>query len=298
MLDDKELDSLIYLLEDTDETIVSQVEERLLSFGMDVIPFLEQKIFFLDNERQIHRVQLLLKKLKYDSLIDYFKIWVVEGATDLLGAVINIAGLKYPELDRQVIENQIDKIKLDAWLELNPDLTSLEKVKILNHVFFEVHKYQGDAEDYHNPDNSYINKVLDRRRGNPISLAIIYSLVAQRLNIPIYGVNLPQHFVLGYKAGDDWEVIKAYNEHSSLGQEDGSEVLFYINPFSQGLILSQESITSFLKQIDLEARPEYFRICSNIEIVQRIIRNLMHAYEKDNDTARLEILRAMMEVLE
>jgi regulator of sirC expression with transglutaminase-like and TPR domain len=104
--------------------------------------------------------------------------------------------------------------------------------------------------------------------------------------------------VLGYKAGDDWEVIKAYNEHSSLGQEDGSEVLFYINPFSQGLILSQESITSFLKQIDLEARPEYFRICSNIEIVQRIIRNLMHAYEKDNDTARLEILRSMMEVLE
>ena len=66
---------------------------------------------------------------------------------------------------------------------------SFEKVKILNHNFFEVHQFEGDTEEYHHSKNLYIGSVLDRKKGNPVGLAIVYSLVAQRrLNIPIYGV--------------------------------------------------------------------------------------------------------------
>jgi regulator of sirC expression with transglutaminase-like and TPR domain len=297
MINKKEIESLIYLLEDTDEEVVEQVENRIISLGAAIVPDLEAQLYLTHNSLQIQRLQSLLKRLRYDGLIDYFRTWKDAGAQDLLGAVINIAKIKYPDIDRQEIEIQIDKIKLDAWLELQYDLTSYEKVRILNHIFYNVHLYQGDSEDYHNSDNSFINKVLERKRGNPISLAIIYSLVAQRLNIPIFGVNLPQHFVLGYKADGDYELIKAYNELSSFNGNETGEVLFYINPFSQGLILSHDSIKAFLTQINIETREEYFKICSNIDIVQRIIRNLLFAFDKEKNTLMVQILENMMTVL-
>jgi regulator of sirC expression with transglutaminase-like and TPR domain len=297
MTNKTEIESLIYLLEDTDQEVVEQVQSRIISLGAAIVPHLEAQLFQTDNALQIERLQTLLKRLRYDELIDYFKIWLKEGAKDLLGAVINIAKIKYPEIERQDIEIQIDKIKLDAWLELQYDLTSYEKVRILNHIFYNVHLYQGDSEDYHNSDNSFINKVLDRKRGNPISLAIIYSLVAQRLNIPIFGVNLPQHFVLGYKAEGDYDLIKAYNELSSFNGDESGEVLFYINPFSQGLILSHDSIREFLSQIKVDTREDYFKICSNKEIVQRIIRNLLFAFDKEKNVLMVQILEDMMTVL-
>jgi regulator of sirC expression with transglutaminase-like and TPR domain len=298
MNDRKEIEALIYLLEDTDDEVIEQVQDRLMSLGNDALTVLEEVLYQLEESIQIERVQVLIKKLKFDKNIQYFSIWKQTGAEDLLGAVIEIARIRFPDIERQEIENAIDKIKLDAWLEMHYDLTSYEKVRILNHIFYNVHQFQGDSEDYHNADNSFINKVLERHRGNPISLAIIYSIVAQKLNIPIYGVNLPQHFVLGYKAGDDLEIIKAYNDSSELDQSPGSEILFYINPFSQGLVLSHQSIYEFLKQINVEPRDEYFNACSNIEIIQRILRNLIFTYEKEKNDEMLYVLQNIMQILE
>jgi regulator of sirC expression with transglutaminase-like and TPR domain len=298
MNDRKEIEALIYLLDDTDDEVIEQVQERLMSLGDEALMVLEEVLYQLEESIQIERVQGLIKKLKFDKNIQYFSIWKQTGAEDLLGAVIEIARIRFPDIERQEIENAIDKIKLDAWLEMQYDLTSYEKVRILNHIFYNVHKFQGDSEDYHNADNSFINKVLKRHRGNPISLAIIYSIVAQKLNIPIYGVNLPQHFVLGYKAGDDLEIIKAYNDSSELDQSPGSEILFYINPFSQGLVLSHQSIYEFLKQINVEPRDEYFNVCSNVEIIQRILRNLIYTYEKEKNDEMLYVLQNIMQILE
>lgn len=290
----KEIEALIYLLDDTDDEVIEQVEARLLELGDISLPVLEDVLYQLEEPLQIERVQALLKKLKFERHIDFFRKWKEEGSDDLLGALIAIARLKYPDIERQEIENAIDKIKLDAWIEMHYDLTSYEKVRILNHIFFNVHQFKGDSEDYHNADNSFINKVLERHRGNPISLAVIYSMVAQKLNIPIYGVNLPQHFVLGYKAGDDLDIIRAYNDSSELSQSPGSEILFYINPFSDGLVLSHQSIHDFLKQINVEPRNEYFNVCSNTEIVQRILRNLIYTYEKEKNQTMLDVLRQIM----
>ena len=298
MNDRKEIEALIYLLDDTDDEVIEQVQERLMSLGDEALMVLEEVLYQLEESIQIERVRGLIKKLKFDKNIQYFSIWKQTGAEDLLGAVIEIARIRFPDIERQEIENAIDKIKLDAWLEMQYDLTSYEKVRILNHIFYNVHKFQGDSEDYHNADNSFINKVLKRHRGNPISLAIIYSIVAQKLNIPIYGVNLPQHFVLGYKAGDDLEIIKAYNDSSELDQSPGSEILFYINPFSQGLVLSHQSIYEFLKQINVEPRDEYFNVCSNVEIIQRILRNLIYTYEKEKNDEMLYVLQNIMQILE
>jgi hypothetical protein len=81
---------------------------------------------------------------------------------------------------------------------MNFDLNPTEKVKILNYILYQVHGFKGNVDSYHDPSNSFLNQVLETKKGNPILLAVLYILIAQRLNIPIYGVNLPQHFVLAY----------------------------------------------------------------------------------------------------
>ena len=135
-----------------------------------------------------------------------------------------------------------------------------EKVKILNRIIFDVHKFTGDTENYHHSKNSFLSSVLERKKGNPISLAVIYSIVAQRLNIPIYGVNLPQHFILGYVKDLEWPPLLRFNDESLSRESQYNDILFYINPFNNGLIFNQENIHKFLKQLKLEVKEDYFKI--------------------------------------
>ena len=110
----------------------------------------------------------------------------------------------------------------------------------------------------------------------------------------MYGVNLPQHFVLGYKNIDGLEILKSFNDESSLSHDDNNEVMFYINPFTEGLILNGDSIKSFLKQLKVEAKPEYFNICSNVDILKRVMRNMLFSYEKVKQHEKSEIIQNLL----
>jgi regulator of sirC expression with transglutaminase-like and TPR domain len=82
-----------------------------------------------------------------------------------------------------------------------------------------------------------------------------------------------------------------------MGDEEGGEILFYINPFNSGLIFSKENIIQFLDQLKLEAKDSYFKVCSNIDILKRILRNLISSYQKEENEAKLLIVKQMMDVL-
>ncbi|MCB9261383.1 MAG: hypothetical protein H6607_03255 [Flavobacteriales bacterium] len=297
MINESEIASLIYLLDDTDDEIVVQIESKILSFGHQAIPYLEQASFDEAEIIRLERLQNLIKELKRDGIINQLKDWKQNYSDDLLKALLIIEQIEFARVDTQGIKNQLDKIRLDAWLEFKYDLTSFEQIKVMNYVFFNVHKFKGNADNYHHVHNSYLSKVLENRTGNPVSLGIVYSLIAQRINIPVYGVNLPQHFVLGYKNQEGVEILKRFNDESSLSFDENDEVMFYINPFSDGLILNADSIRSFLKQLQLESKPEYFSICSNIEIIKRVLRNLTFSYGKTKETKKMELVKLLLEVL-
>ncbi|MCC6721802.1 MAG: transglutaminase family protein [Bacteroidia bacterium] len=299
MINESELKALIYLLDDTDDDVVNQVEQRLFQLGPDVIPTLEQTYEQSDiNELRQKRVDEIIRKIQSHYLIEELKKWKENNQDDLLEGALIINKIKYPEIDRQYIENILNKIKLDVWLELNYDLTSFEKIKILNYIMFDVHRFSGDNEDYHNPDNSYLSKVLDRKKGNPISLAIIYSLVAQRLNLPVFGVNLPQHFIVGYlEDKTDIKPVKL-NESKFMIPNQSSIVQFYINPFNKGSVFPRENLFVFLNQVNIEPKDEYFLPCKNIEIIKRMVRNLHSSYEKLKNTNLMQQCELISNILE
>lgn len=297
MIDKKELSNLIYLLDDPDDEIVDQIESKILSFGHDAIPLLEDAALSETETLRLQRLNAIIQELRKTIIIRDLTFWKRHDSDDLLKGLLILERLEYPHTSLQDINNQLDKIKLDAWLEFNYDLTSFEQIKIMNYIFFKVHKFKGNAENYHDISNSFISQVLEHRTGNPVSLGIVYSLIAQRLNIPVYGVNLPQHFVLGYKSIEGLELLKSFNEESSIPHDDNNEVMFYINPFTEGLILNGESIRSFLKQLKIEERPEYFNICTNVEIIKRVLRNLIFSYTKAENLTKTALTKQLLESL-
>lgn len=290
MGENNEIQALIQLLDDPDPIVFGHVEEKLKSFGKPVIPVLEHawEETVLGAEFQI-RVEKIIHSIQFDDVIEHLTKWQKEDNNDLLKGLIIISKYQYPDLDEQAIYKKIERLEQEIWLELNNNLTALEQVRILNHILFEVHQFSGNTTNYHDPKNSYINTFLESKKGNPISLSILYMILAQRLSLPIYGVNLPKHFVLAYCGTDNFFLS---------GKTDENNVLFYINPFSQGGVFSTKEIEEFLEKMNLEPTDLFTKPCQNIDIIKRVLNNLFFAYQKlgyDEKMMEMEVLQKCLE---
>ena len=282
----KEVIALITLLDDPDEVIYSQVKERFVILGPPAIPHLETAWENSFDAIMQKRIEIIIHTIQFEILQKALKKWAIEEQEDLLKGILILSRYQYPDLDETKIRKDLDQIKQDVWLELNDDLTAIEKVKVLNHILFEVHQFSGNITNYHAPQNSFINNVLESKKGNPLMLSVLYMLICKELNIPIYGINLPQHFVLAY-LNDNANLIDVNNKTLS------NNILFYINPFSKGLIFNQKDIDQFLKQLNLEAEAKYYIPCSNIEIVKRSLNNLIFSYEKLGYLEKVDELKGL-----
>lgn len=288
---------MVLLLDDTDEEVVRMVEEKILSLGGEVIPLLENQ--WTEGFSYVHQEKLekLIHRIQFEATCEALQNWLDSEEQDLFEGVVTLCRYQYPHLDKQELNNRIDKIKLDAWLEMHYDLTALEKVRILNHIFYDVNGFSGNTTDYHSPSNSYINMVMDQKQGNPISLAILYSIVAQRLGIPVFGVNLPQHFILAYLFDKELDDTGIPERNRLLRDGALHKVMFYINPFNKGLVFGKQNIDEFTSQLKMDAQPAFYLPCSNVEILKRVIRNLVSSYSRQGQVSRMHELARLMKIL-
>jgi regulator of sirC expression with transglutaminase-like and TPR domain len=280
----KEISALVKLLDDPDQEIYQHVEERLLAYGNEVIDFLENAWeHSLDSLLQ-QRIENIVHKIQFTNVKEDLNLWYQSGAFDLLQGALVINRYQYPDLNEEKIILQIEEIKREIWLGLQYEMSSVEKIKLINHVFYNVYGFSGNTKNHHDPQNSYINQVMESKKGNQISLAIIYSTLAQKLDIPVYGVNLPQHFILGY-------IDESKREEQEFG------VLFYINAFNRGAIFGKHDVDQFLRQLNLDPLPGFYAPCSNVEIIRRVIRNLISAYENLGSKDKVEELKELQDIL-
>ena len=271
-----EFTALISLLDDPDTLVFQQVRKKFFSIGEQVIPLLENVWEnSLDVEIQ-NRIEEIIHGIQLNIVTDMLSEWALVPGQNLLNGALLIAKYQYPDLDEKKIRKQLHQIKQDIWIELNDKLTALEKVKIINYILFEVHNFSPNTQNYYAPQNSYINNVLERKKGNALSLAILYLVIAQELNIPIYGVNLSEHFILCYK--DEHRIMQTKNENDS--EIISSGILFYINPFNQGIVFGKKAIDSFLIKLNLDQHPDFYQPCTNVEIIKRLMQTLIDSYHK------------------
>jgi regulator of sirC expression with transglutaminase-like and TPR domain len=281
---DKEIIALINLLEDPDEQVYNAVTSKIRERGIEAIPSLEKAWESSLNQELQQKIEELIQEIQFSSIKNELKHWISGGGENLLYGSYIVARYQYPDLYFSEIEEQIENLRKEVWIELHDNLTALEKVRVINHILFAINKYSRNSSNFYSPRNSYINQVLETRKGNPISLSIIYSAVARRLDLPIYGVNLPLNYILAYM-----------DPHF---EDDPNGVLFYINPYNRGTVLSKKDIDKFLHQQKLEPRREYYVPCSNIITIERVIRNLLFSYEKLGYTDKVREITMLLNVIQ
>ena len=280
----KEISALVKLLDDPDVEVFQHVEERLLDYGNEVIDYLENAWEHSLDALLQQRIENIVHKIQFNNVKEDLNLWYQSGAFDLLQGALVVNRYQYPDLDEEKIILQIEEIKREIWLGLQYEMSSIEKIKLINHVFYNIYGFSGNTKNHHDPQNSYLNQVIESKKGNQISLAILYSTLAQKLDIPVYGVNLPQHFILGY-------IDESRREEHEFG------VLFYINAFNKGAIFGKHDVDQFLRQLNLDPLPGFYAPCSNVEIIKRVIRNLISAYENLGSTEKVAELKELADII-
>lgn len=276
----RELEALLSLLEDPDKQVISTVSDRLIELGPEAVSPLERRWEITLKPDLQDRIENVIKKIHFNSLSHDLHEWRSTGGKDLLQGAFLAARIQYPDLDFGVLDAMIEKMKKDIWLELNNQLTALEKVRVINYFFYEIHKFDKSLKKAHTPQLYLVNHVLDTHKGSPVMLGLLYAELARRLNLPIYGVNLPRNFVLCYYDPDF--------------QDDPNGIMFYINPSDKGAVLGLNELKSFLKQLNIEKSDFYFSPCSNIDIMERLLINLRYAYERSGQQNNAKQVRNLM----
>lgn len=276
---ERELKALISLLDDPDDNIYNEVKSKLISYGDDVIPHLENAWETSFNQLLQERIEDIIHFLQFNSIKKGLENWKNTPNKKLIDGAIIVARYQYPDLNEKFVTDFIGRLTQETWLELNDNLTALEKVKVLNKIIFEIHEFTGNTKSINSPQNSYINNVIETKKGNPITLGIIYLSVCEKLGIPVYGVNVPAHFILGFS-------------------EKPNDVMFYLNVFNKGSVFFKPDIDKFLEQLKTEPKKEYYIPCDTITIIKRLIQHLIYTYDNLGYLDKKEELTELLNILE
>ena len=275
---DSSLKAMIQLLDDSDEEVVQHIEQQIRLKGVEIIPFLEKQWEESGlNPILQNRIEQLIHDLQFELVKNRLKLWKGSGGMDIIEGSWIVATYRYPELSLANLKEQLDQLYYEIWPHIRENLHPIDQIKVMNAVFFDQLKFGANTKNFHAISNSFIQIVLESRKGNPISLCIIYMYLAQKLGFKVYGVNLPNLFVLTYKI---------------------DAIQFYINVFNRGLIFNKVDIDNYLAQLNLPQNENYYQPCSNIEIIRRVFRNLIMAYEKAGEEDRKQEVEELIKILE
>lgn len=277
---EKEIQALIALLDDSDSEVFDHVAQRLFSLGPQVVSKLEDAYATIPNLLAQERIENIIHQIHFTSVEKDLKQWVNSETDDLLKGLLIISRHKYPDLDEAEITAGIQKLKKDIWLGLNNYLSPLEQINVVNQVLFNQVQFTGNTEPSLDIRYSYLQHLLDNKKGNHFSLGLLYLLLCQQLEMPVYGVCLASHFILTRTK----EYVFDFNESDALR----NEVLFYINPYNKGLAFGEKEITVYLNKVDLPSDEKYFLPASNQTVLKEYVQWLLNLYMKSSDKNRSE----------
>ncbi len=264
------------LLNDPNESVFQAVETRLLDLGGEVLPKLRIANKLSKDDIFKKQSSSIIDRIAFTHSFTMFRKWLKNNNShNLFDGAFWVAKYIYPELDYHTTLNKINNIADDAWLQMNKNLTPLEQIKVLNHIIYNIHKFNRSTESLYKLENSCINKVIERKKGNPVSLAIIYLIIARKVGLPMYGVNLPRNFIVAY-------VENTHKTTSSYNLKD-MIVSFYANPYQNGAVLTKREIDIFLQQQKIKPIPQFFNPCDDKIAIQRMLLNLFIFYKQKKD---------------
>jgi len=285
----QELKALISLLDEPDNKALGFISDQILAFGTEAVPPLEEAWENTFDSALQERIENIIHSIKQDALYHELSNWSNFGHADLVRGCYLVARFQYPSLKVETITDAINRIRKDIWLELNNELTTLEKIKVLNHILFGVHKFESAKVEEGNSQPNLINTLLESHKGYPVSLGALYIILAQSLDLPVYGVDLPQHFIVAYTRIH-------VDEKKPLTEP--SDVLFYINPYSRGAVFTLKQVEYYLHQMKITLQPSHYLPCNNHVIIRRMMSELLQSYMRSGSEEKADEFRQLMNALD
>ncbi len=289
MAERNQIDALIHLLDDPDKEIYNHVADKIKSYGLNIVPSLEEAWENTPDPELQQRLELLIENIQFSYFSEELRNWAINDSDDLLKAMMILAKYQNPDFEEFEFERKIADLRREVWLELNYNLTALEQVNVFNHVFYSLAGFKEVNAEDETIQHYNIQKVLELKEGNQISLGILYIILAHQVEIPVYGVNLPRNFVLGYN--------KRFVNEEELREKNDQDILFYVNPANKGSVFTRNEISEYLKKMKHPIERSCYSLCNNMEIVQELVNNLTEQYKTIGNKVKSRELRMMMELL-
>ena len=212
-LRDPERKALAKLLADDDPRVLQLLEEKLADMGDEAIAALEFVERDGEPSAQQNARQMLRSIREHNAWEAFGRFCAADGDHfDLETASWLLAKTRYPELDQLPYRARLDQMARELRERLTGRETPRGTIEVCNRYLFNTLGFSGNKQDYYDADNSYLNRVLDRRLGIPISLSVLYMLLGRRLNLPLIGVNVPAHFLLKWHSADAQFFIDTFHE--------------------------------------------------------------------------------------
>jgi regulator of sirC expression with transglutaminase-like and TPR domain len=274
-LDETALRSLVALLDDEDPRSLELVRRRLFDVGAKAIPFLEAARRGSPPEFA-SKLDWMADELRYRDLKREFLALSAERIPDLEAGAFLLSRFVRPGGDPAVYKAWLDRVAAAAADGIREDAPVSEASKQLAAHLFQSMGFAGNEANYYDPDNSCLTRVIDTRRGIPVTLSLLYLLIAKRLKLPVYGVGTPGHFLLGFREGGE---------------------AHFLDAFRQGKALAPAEVRRMLVRNGYEFRPEYLKPCGPREVLARMMRNLLSIYQKTGAVERAERLSELVEIV-
>lgn len=277
------LNALINLTDEPDANLYEIIANAIISFSDEALPLLKENLGVVHDLYHRNRIESLIYTIEYQGVVEKIRQWRNKRSYDLAEPYFILSRHRFPNADWSNIGFRTMVMVEQAEDIISDNLTPLEKVRALNHIIYKVNKFRGDIVSVNNPDYYFINTLFETNVGNPLSLGLLYSIIAERLRLPIYGVDLPQHFILAY--------TKQTDHHPLL-----EDVLFYINPFNDGLVLTRDDIRKYLGRLKIQPRLKYFEPATNTHIIEKLFNTLIDIYTINGKENEADEMREMLEL--
>ncbi len=277
MSEKSEILSLITLLDDSDETVYSIAHNKLIEIGMPALEYLALHDVSYDSllDKKISKVREQLTrnifKEQFRALISYNK-----KDLDLEEGVFLIAKQRFPHIDFTRYLELLNVYSKELKSRLLAKSDDMEIIQTINDYFLHHLGFHANRENYYEENNHYINKILDSKTGVPLSLSVVYLLVGKKINLPLHGIALQGHFILGLSSGNSF---------------------IYVDPFNDGKILSVADCRELVQQQGHNFLVEQLEPAINLQIIERMLRNLILSHEQKSESFKAETILQYIDIL-
>ena len=258
MVYDKEIWDLVPLLDDPDTYVQDALFEHLKSMGGSAIEQLEEVHHRTEGESEAFAIQKMLRALKEEMKFDTLKHWIETEDDDLLAGLCYIQNILTDGVEAVDLHPVMMDYVAEILSEMRDDQTVIERVMLFNHVFFNRLHIKTTDPMFSRPDNTFIHKVLMKKRGSPVAVGLLYIMLAYQTGVPIGGCVFKGGFL---------PVV-----HNTENQ------VLFVNVFKNGLMFPHEELEKFLKSMHLNIPEDSFREALPVDLAQIYAETLLFSF--------------------